>query len=327
MEQIRPVSLVTFLNVVDNQIEQLKLKLNIQRRKSFSLDQNQIKKELGISDIKKIRMFEIFVVFDEVSFVIPPLFEKSFWGEPSVLQRIDQFLPKLKVEFERWYFEVYLKAIVAYNRFLKNQESNKNLGPFGNVFGGDERRLPEPNTEEESEIIKAVNSYLQSFPTSKMNDSIPVIKSILDKNQYDDVVVKPKANEVYRGMRLTLNDFKNLVRGLNLKIDFGQKQNLSIKPKKPLYYKPIVSRKYSSWTSDKKIAVEFSGNLPGMDADERVTRVFIILVAKVNKQDEDNKFFDLRNWYDEMNMTTFKSEHEIITFGNVLVDKIEAVIR
>jgi hypothetical protein len=194
-----------------------------------------------------------------------------------------------------------IKHIEATEKKLKRLPG----GPFGKIFAGDERSLPEPNNEKESDVLNSIHNHVVdnlSIPKKITNQ----IANVLDKKLYNDVIKKPNQKIVFRGMALSPNSVRKLLSKI-------PKQRTLINLKNPIKYKSL-SGAGSSWTKLQGIAHNFA-----MDSYELGRPYIIILVAETSKN--ENKFFDLNEYYNQIDDQN-KKEMEVIGLGEILISKI-----
>jgi len=242
------------------------------------------------------------------------------WNKTISAVRAVEVWPLFLKKIEVWYNTMYNPG--GSNKTTKPAEQEKFPswftklpdGPFGKIFADENRNeedFIEPNTPTEDGLVNAIGDHLQGETKLSANEVVHV-KDILAKGLYRDIFTPPSTKEVVRGMALTAAQFSKFI-GLPLeKLNFVG----SARPKKPLIYKPINGSS-SSWTKDKKVAEKFSRTTTEGD---RTLFVWLYLFAKT--ETNPNCFFDLQQWYKEVD-NEFKSEKEIMGLGNIVIDKLE----
>ena len=187
---------------------------------------------------------------------------------------------------------------------------NASLGQF--AFG-DERNIPEKNTEFEKKVLSALEKHVDE---SHMLDKpyANALKKILRNNQYSNII-KPQTMPIYRGMLLPEDILRKF-----LKLKKSEKLNSEGKKNVSLIVKPRWGDA-SSWSDNEHVAEDFAQkNLHRMDL------VSVILVAL--PENNPNKLLDLSAIYSELEGASIISEYsrvdqETIGLGPIKVTEIK----
>ena len=205
---------------------------------------------------------------------------------------------------------------------------------LGDIFGGEERKLPEPNNVEQNtpvevDLIRDLEGHIRDTQHVLSKTNAELIQSFLEKEQYDDIVIPPtaEATRIYRGIRFGTDPIKeqeyfNFLESIGvIKLNDGMVDKETyrflntIETKivtldKHLKYKPRNS--VSSWTKDKVVPYRFS-RAPSYQLPK------IILVASTI--DNQDKFFDLEMWYMKIDNVN-DGEREVIGIGEIDVYQV-----
>src|SRR5690348_14234063 len=86
---------------------------------------------------------------------------------------------------------------------------------FGDIFAGEERKLPdlnniELNTDEEIRLIQSIKTHIMGrYPL--MIWPAQFVSELLGKGEYSDIFVQPKQKFVYRGMQIDFEKYELLM--------------------------------------------------------------------------------------------------------------------
>ncbi len=185
---------------------------------------------------------------------------------------------------------------------------------FGNILAGQERAKPgdddvEWNTPIEDSFVNNLKRHISTNDHHFLHSHAERIENFLANGEYDDIIVKPQVGVVFRGMKLATNDYLKLLDSVGLTARSVIKDE-PIKLKMGLLFKPLKS--VSSWTQVQVVAEGFS-------LDHTTMKHSVVLCAKTNNN--NNKFFDLNQWYNQIDDYN-KSEREVIGVGEILVESI-----
>lgn len=217
---------------------------------------------------------------------------------------------------------------------MKPKAKKTDAAPFGKVLAGVQRKLPkgkpEPNTPDEIDFITWLNAYIETPVVKLPLYFSTTIEKLLKTGQYNDIIVTPNMHEVFRGMHLEKDKFVEFIKQLGpnatksiynpdlAQLKTGEIKNFST----PIYFKPKPDRNFSSWTKSPNTAKRFSlDTMTSGGIRSASKKTFeIILTARVTGNN-DKKFLDLRNWYEEINSNN-EIEQEVIAIGNIEISSI-----
>jgi len=197
---------------------------------------------------------------------------------------------------------------------------------FGKSFNDPDKKRPmsnppEKNTPEEQKFVnkldKWFNSHLTAGSLNSFANDLSQLIPIVNSGKYPEL--QPPSGDVYRGMRLTVDQLKSFL-GLEefaIKADEYKVINKSgvLTPQKIKFYKQ--GKPLSSWSASADAASLFA--VPPEDGAQYLS---IILVA--NTEDPSNKFFlnpdKITNSYVQP-ITNYHDENEVIAIGPVKFDR------
>ncbi len=192
---------------------------------------------------------------------------------------------------------------------------------FGKIFAGNVRSKPEKDTPIEQDLVASIYSHIAGDKESVIDkEQSSILSDLLKGEHYNDFILPPNVPSVYRGMGLTKEQLVRMLESVYgdsiaarkaLNIREGKVENVNF------VYKPLPTQDASSWTTDFNTAFDFAKFVNNND-------VIIILTADVGTN--SNKFFDLTQWYKEVDGNR-RDEKEAIGLGNIIVNKIEWLIR
>ena len=200
---------------------------------------------------------------------------------------------------------------------------------FGKVFAGEDRGIPkgspEKNTYREKDLIDTIKGHIiggnitggKAMTNIIDSESASIINDILKAKKYTDIILKPKTEYVYRGMSISINDFIRMLNQAGLSDNILNTGNGGSISKIDFTFKPKPPRGATSWTSDFNTAFDFA---------KYISQGSVILVLTANTSDNSNKFFDLDNWYKEIDRNR-DNEKEVIGLGNIIVNGIDWLLR
>ena len=214
----------------------------------------------------------------------------------------------------------------AYDLLIEGPRK-KSLKPFGNIFAGEERGLPniqqpEPNTPSETKLIGDLYKHLGSQDQWAPLDSksTKAIKNVLAaKKEYGDVFIEPSVKYVFRGMKIDKASFEKLFGFIP---DKNKRRGIK-KFDKSVVFKPKQKNCGSSWTKERRIAFAFSNFY---EAERGLSDFGIACILQAKTSDNKGKLFDVKNLYGNVLDPEFKDEKEVIGLGDVIVDGLEYVV-
>ena len=215
----------------------------------------------------------------------------------------------------------YIKQLV-----LKEQdiESSKEDAIFGKYLFGplqkSKKAQNEPNTPEEDEFRKLLYKHYTGLSTEKLGQQfLNVIKPELEKGNYIKYLAPP-SGYVYRGMRLPMNDFIEMIKINKEKLfnieNIGKKYHI-------IYSGKMIPRESNillmSWTIEQKVATGFS---KGTSKDMGPIRA--VFTARTDHPN-NNFFVNPTTTIDNFNDSPFTQhtyEKEVISVGPVYFDEV-----
>jgi hypothetical protein len=195
---------------------------------------------------------------------------------------------------------------------------------FGDIFAGEERKLPvkhkpELNTPIEDKVVTSISNHIDGSDPKKgiQKPEASKLIQLLRKQEHTDFVFPPNVQQVYRGMGLTKANLAKMLKRIMvdwqsaLDLKEGKVEGLSLK------FTPLKPRAGSSWTIDFNTAFDFA---------KFVNKNEVIVILTANTQDNINKFLDLKEWYLQVDKNR-RDEKEVVGLGTIIVNKIEWLIR
>lgn len=173
----------------------------------------------------------------------------------------------------------------------------------------------EENLTIEQEILDEIENYIKVSGSSLSANISQTILNIIESNEYNDVILRPKSNEyIFRGLALSQENMEDICDqiGLNIdELDAGEEYNGRF------YFKPLPGILTTSWTKVMRVAEEFSW-IPGHTIRPEGKTYGIVLAAKAG--DNPGKFLDLQRLYRIARSTDYREESEAIGFGDIKID-------
>lgn len=213
--------------------------------------------------------------------------------------------------------QAILSKLEKLSAVQQKSKTKKSTGEFGTYAWAGARRkndVPfEVDTEIERKVLMQLDKHFASDFASKAvtADSVAVLKSILKKGKYSDVIKAPTCKIIKRGMSVTKSELEKLLgKSMPGMMERGEartiKHNFTYIPKGEI----------SSWTSDIAVAKGFFKQ----NSDER-RKYSIILMAHVS--DNPGKLLQCDNALYKISAFAYNDdEHEIVAIGNVKISSI-----
>jgi hypothetical protein len=179
--------------------------------------------------------------------------------------------------------------------------------PMGQWAWPKERNLPvdEPDTELEEELLNALKDAIRYTEKPLNSKYVSVLKDILEKHQYDQVILRPNVENLYRGMNIRNVDYLK-------QLGIDPSENIGTITK-VLKFSPL--NKSSCWSKSKEKAFDFSIRMfePG--------NFGVVLIAPA--QSNVDKFIDYETIYNlDKSLTHLKVEQEALGIGDITINKI-----
>jgi hypothetical protein len=205
------------------------------------------------------------------------------------------------------------------NRYNNSKKAKE---PFGKIAFPDSREDVdeyEENTQIETEIENAlIDHFVDNVSITKQQSS--VIKNILKRGLYSDIISSPLVQFAYRGM-IVKEDWIKKVLGVSKEdIEHSLKNKGKFNAiEKNFVFKPKHGDS-TSWTESSTIAYKFSQDSNNASID-RVKQFSIILHA--NTQENENSMLScVGTLYNMSSAKEFSFEQEIIGLGPIKVQKV-----
>lgn len=218
-----------------------------------------------------------------------------------------------------------LKSLLEY--LLERTENGE---PFGKSFNDPNKKRPigdppEKNTPEEQNFInnldKWFNSHLVAGSLNNFADELAQLIPIINSGKYPEL--QPPSGDVYRGMRLTVDQLKSFMGLKDFQIKAGEYKTINqggvLTPQKIKFYtsgKPI-----SSWSTSAKSAAAFART--NKNDENYKTQLSVLFVANTNNP--SNNFIlnpdKLSNSY-YRTITKYDNEKEVVAIGPVSFDRV-----
>ncbi|MCF8494894.1 MAG: hypothetical protein K9G65_05855 [Rickettsiaceae bacterium] len=201
---------------------------------------------------------------------------------------------------------------------------------FGKSFNDPDKKRPmsnppEKNTPEEQKFVnkldKWFNSHLVAGSLNKFADDLAQLMPIIKSDKYPEL--NPPSGDVYRGMKLTVDQLKSFMGLKDFEIKAGEYKTINqggvLTPQKIKYY--TAGKPISSWSTSAKAAAAFTRTT---SADEkRNVKLSVVFVA--NTSNPSNDFIlnpdKLLSSYSR-NITQYDYEKEVISIGPVSFDRV-----
>lgn len=184
-------------------------------------------------------------------------------------------------------------------------------GPHGEILFGDEREMPERNTDDESELARKLLQHFNGHKSPKITQAMQHFLNLEKQGNYQDFLTVPsKYQYAYRVLfdvpRSTLFEIVNDSKPE--KLEYGE-----IGMSEAGMYFEI--KEYSSWTVDKKGLQAVAVNL-----GRNTSRYSVVLEAQINGK--GNNFVLNPDALIDTEFDLYDDEREIISIGNVACDRV-----
>jgi hypothetical protein len=200
---------------------------------------------------------------------------------------------------------------------------------FGKSFNDPDKKRPmsnppEKNTPEEKKFInkldKWFNSHLVAGSLNNFSDELAQLIPIINSGKYPEL--QPPSGDVYRGMRLTVDQLKSFMGLKDFEIKAGEYKTINqggvLTPQKIKHY--TTGKPISSWSISAKSAAAFAET--SSDDEKRNVKLSVVFVA--NTSNPSNKFIlnpdkMLSSYYRKI--TQYEGEVEVIAIGSISFDR------
>lgn len=230
--------------------------------------------------------------------------------------------PKAGRRLSYTFLKIIKKCEIEFDKFmlkhkkskLKPETEKSALGKYAFPQDRTENTLLfEPNTKIEDALLRDINSHFNGY-TKLSKESAKLIQTFLKSGKYPDMFKEPNCDKVYRGMYVSDDWIRKLLR--------PSKTPLTLRGKIDMNFSYIPRDNYagSSWSTSKQYAKFWAEN----QRAENEIDVDNIVVLIANVSDNKQKFVIGKNGLYKLEVPSeYSNQDEAVGLGTIKVSGIE----